>query len=247
MALGELGAVGAVDQRHMREHRRLPTQRAIEPGLTESVVEMIVAANDVGDFHVVVVDHHRKHVGGRAVGAQQHHVVELGVVHRHLPLHRIRDHRLAVERRLEADHWIAPRRRLGWVAVAPAPVIKAGAPGGERLHAHRLELLGRAPAAIGEALGKQLRGDLGVTRRARELVHRLAVPEELEPAQAVEDRLHRRLGRPRAVGVLDAQDEPAAVMAGIEPVEQRRAGAADVEESGGRGGETGYHCHGQGV
>jgi hypothetical protein len=44
-------------------------------------------------------------------------------------------------------------------------------------------------------------------------------------------------GRALAVGVLDAQQELAAGVAGVEPVEQRRARAADMQEAGGRGGK----------
>ena len=40
------------------------------------------------------------------------------------------------------------------------------------------------------------------------------------------------------IGVLDAQDEDAAVPPREEPVEQRRARAADVEIAGGRGCEA---------
>ena len=50
-----------------------------------------------------------------------------------------------------------------------------------------------------------------------------------------------RSGTPRCsaiVGVLDAQDEGPARVPGVEPVEERRPGAADVEEPGGAGGET---------
>ena len=70
-------------------------------------------------------------------------------------------------------------------------------------------------------------------------MHRLAVPIEPKPAQAVEDRLHRLRRRAFAVGVLDAQQELAADVLGVEPVEQRRARAADVQEAGRGGGETG--------
>jgi hypothetical protein len=38
-----------------------------------------------------------------------------------------------------------------------------------------------------------------------------------------------------AVGVFDAQQELAAVLAGVEPVEERGAGAADVQEARGGG------------
>ena len=92
---------------------------------------------------------------------------------------------------------------------------------------------------IGVAGGEQALGDLAVPLGAGELVDDVAVPVEAEPAQPVEDRVDRRLGRALAVGVLDAQQHLAAEAAGIEPVEQGRARAADMEEAGGRGREAG--------
>ena len=80
--------------------------------------------------------------------------------------------------------------------------------------------------------------DLGVARGALELEHGVAVPVEAEPFEAGEDRVDRRLGRAGAVGVLDTEQELAAVVAGVEQVEQRGAGAADVEEAGRRRGEA---------
>ena len=79
MALAELGAVGAVDQRDVGIGRLGPAHRADDRQLAEGVVEMVVAADDVGHAHVMVVDHHREHVGRRAVGAQQDEIVELGI------------------------------------------------------------------------------------------------------------------------------------------------------------------------
>ena len=64
---------------------------------------MVVAADDVGDAHVVIVDHHRQHVGRRSVRAQQDEIVELGVLHRNTALDLVLDHRLAFARRLQAD------------------------------------------------------------------------------------------------------------------------------------------------
>ena len=46
-------------------------------------------------------------------------------------------------------------------------------------------------------------------------------------------------GRALAVGVLDAQEERSAEPAGVEPVEQGRARAADVQEAGRGGREAG--------
>src|SRR5690606_29679526 len=64
------------------------------------------------------------------------------------------------------------------------------------------------------------------------------VPLQAQPAQAVVDDVEELLAVALLVGVLDAQDERAAGVAGVEPVEQRGAGAADVKEPGGAGGET---------
>ena len=57
--------------------------------------------------------------------------------------------------------------------------------------------------------------------------------------------VHRLLRVARRVGVLDAQDERAAGVPGVQPVEQRRAGAADVEEAGRtrRKTNTRFHRH----
>src|SRR6476469_3279529 len=85
-----------------------------------------------------------------------------------------------------------------------------------------------------------------MTGRALELVGDLAIPIEAEPRQAVEDRLDRRLGRAGAVGVLDAQQVLAAMVLGEQPVEERGAGAADMEVAGRRGGEAGNDGHGSG-
>ena len=58
------------------------------------------------------------------------------------------------------------------------------------------------------------------------------VPAEVEPLQSFEDGIHRGLGIAFDVGVVEAEDHGAAVVAGIEPVENKRAGAADVKKAG---------------
>src|ERR1700677_4805361 len=74
---------------------------------------------------------------------------------------------------------------------------------------------------------------------ALKLTDRLAIPIESEPFEPVENCVPRGLGRTFAVGVLDAQQEPAVEALGVEPVEQRRARASDMQETGRRGGEAG--------
>ena len=78
-----------------------------------------------------------------------------------------------------------------------------------------------------------------VIRGERSAHLRAFVPVDAQPVQAVEDRLQCLVDIPLLVGVVDPQDELAAVLPGEEPVEQRRANPANVQISGGTGGESG--------
>ena len=125
VALAELGAVGPVDQRHVGVGRLGPAHRLDDRQLAEGVVEMVVAADDVGDAHVVIVDHDCEHIGRRAVRAQQDEVVELGVLHGHAALDLVVDDRLALAWRLEADD----QRRLRLRRCAHATGCRCGTGG----------------------------------------------------------------------------------------------------------------------
>ena len=217
----------------------VPAERLVDLGLAGGVGQVVVAADDVGDAHVVVVDHDRQHVGRVSVGTQEHEVVEVLVGERHLALHPVVDDGLAFLLGAQADDRGDAGRRLGRVAVAPASVVAHGLALEPRLLAHRLELLVARVAAVGRAPGEHLVHGLAVAAGAVELADRLAVPVEPEPLEAVENGVHRGLRRALAVGVLDAQQERAAEPLRVEPVEQRRARAADVQEAGRGGREAG--------
>ena len=223
----------------MGHHRHLPAQRLVDLRLPRAVIEMFVAADDVGDAHVVVVHHHGQHVSGCAVGAEQHEVVEIFVLPGHPALHLIVDDGFAGLRRPQPDHRLHAGRRFGRIPVAPAPVIKfrsALAPG--RLP-HFRQLFRRGVAAIGLSRREQLLGHFAMTGRPGELVDGVAVPFDPEPGQPVEDGVDRRPGGALAVGVLDPQQHLSAKAAGIEPIEQRRAASADMQEAGRGGREAG--------
>ncbi len=89
----------------------------------------------------------------------------------------------------------------------------------------------------------QLARDLGVVRGALELHHRLFVPVEPQPRQAVEDRVDRGLRRAFAIRVLDAEQEAPTVVPREQPVEQGGAGTADVKEPRRRRSETSHDAH----
>ena len=64
------------------------------------------------------------------------------------------------------------------------------------------------------------------------------VPSQVQPLQAIENGIHGRLGIAFNVSIVKAEDHGAAIVAGIEPVEDESAGAAHVEKTGGRGREA---------
>jgi hypothetical protein len=233
VALGELLAVWAVDQRDMAVVGLGPAHAVIDRQLAEGIQEVVVAANDVGDAHVVIVDHHGQHVGGRAVGAEQDQVVDVGIGARDCALHVVGDGEFADVGHAEADdRRCAGGKRAGWVAPGGAEgteefghaggvCIRQAAFGGflllERfgLVAAGLKLLGGDGAMVCGAAFHQLVGNLGVARGALGLEHGRLVAAEAEPVEAVEDGVDGGLGGPLLVRVLDPEQELAAFRAGV--------------------------------
>jgi competence protein ComEC len=77
--------------------------------------------------------------------------------------------------------------------------------------------------------------DLGMARGARELIDRRLVASQAEPVEAIQYRVDRGVGGARAIRILDAEQIGAAVVPREQPVEERRARAANVEIAGRRG------------
>ena len=217
----------------------VPVHGAIDLDLAEGVGEVVVTADDVGDVHVVVVDDDGVEVGGGAVAAEDDQVVDLGVGDSDLALDEVVDEGFAVAGGAEADDGLDAGGGFGRVAVAPGAVVAGGAAFGGGLLAHLAEFFGGAVAIVGAATGEHLVGDLGVARLAGGLEDGGLVGGEVEPGKAAEDGLGVGLGAAFAVGVLDAEEVFAAVVAGEEVVEEGGAGTADVEQAGGAGGEAG--------
>ena len=64
------------------------------------------------------------------------------------------------------------------------------------------------------------------------LVHDLFVPREAEPLEAIENGAGAFVRASGAIGVFDAQEEVAAELLRVQPVEQGSARAADMEKAG---------------
>ena len=98
-----------MNERDVRHDRRAPAERVVDLGLARGVSEVIVTADDMGDAHIVVIDHNREHVSRRAVRTQQHEIVEVFILPYDPPLHLILDHGLARQRCFEPDHRLNSR------------------------------------------------------------------------------------------------------------------------------------------
>ena len=199
MALGELGPVGAEDERHVAEARRRQAEGLVEEDLLGRVGDVVVAAEDVGDAEEGVVDDAGEVVGRRAVRLDDDLVLD-GV-------------------RLDGDP-------------AVDEVVEGDRPAGLDLEEDGV------PVLVGFAGGQELLGLLPVDVEAAALEDGLLVPVEAEPLEVLEDLVEETGLGPLEVGVLDAEQEAAPRVAGVEPVEDGRPGAPDVEEAGRTGGEA---------
>ncbi len=197
---------------------------------------MIVAADDVRHPHIVIVDHHGEHIGGRAVRTQQDHIVQLNILDRHLALDQVANRRRAVAFGAQADDMRLVDRPV--IAVAPRTADAIRLFRGLCRLALGCDLVLAHPAAVGVAGFEHRLRDPGMPVGAGELIDFLAIPIEAEPAHPVQNRRDRRLCRTCAIGILDPQQEPAAMVAREQPVEQRGARAADMQKPRRRRGEA---------
>ena len=194
VALGELFPVRAVDHRDVGEDGERGAERLIQGDLLRRVRDVIGPAQHVGDAHVEVVHDHGVVVERRAVGAEDHEVLDVFA--------------------LEADGAVD--------GVVPGDLALGDAQPD------------RALVRVRFPFGEQLIGDFLMPLESRALKHRLLVPVEAEPGEAVEDDAGVLVRGAFLVGVFDAEQELAARVAGEEPVEEGGAGAADVEVARGR-------------
>ena len=214
--------------------------------------EVVLAADDVGDPHRGVVHHHGEVVERRPVGPDDDEVAAEGG--------RV-DLDVAPDQVVEGDDaGLDPEadRRPTTLGLAGGPLVggqrRAAADVAGRLLRRLLrlpvgvELLGRAVARVGPVLRDEPRRRLRVERQARHLAvgavgaallaaagRRALVPLESQPVEVLQDVALERHRGAGLVGVLEAQDEGAADVAGVEVVEERRAGGPDVEGAGGAG------------
>ena len=238
LALRELRLVGREYEWEVREHGDGRAERFVYEHLLVRVREVILSAYDVRDAHRYVVHDDREIVERREVArAQQHEVFYLGVFARLLAVDRVFEARRAFARDLQAHgerlaRFGTPIRLFErQISVRITSVVsalgRAALP--RSLGYLLLDVPVRARAlrsevAVGLALfDETLRGRavlVGVTRLEDYLLVKVT---DAEPREPFEYRARGLVGRALLVCVLHAQEKLAALLARVEPVEQRRA------------------------
>ena len=170
---------------------------------------MVVAADNVGNAHVVVVHHDAEVVGRRAVGAGDNQVVECFVGDGDFTFDQVRPLGNAFQRRFEADDGLHVGRNFGQGFAcfgAPAAVVSRRAFFFGFL-AHGLQLFFAAIAVVGGAFFQEFGDDFFIAVETAGLVHDVVgvVVIETDPFHAVEDDVDGFGGRTRQVGVFDTQ------------------------------------------
>ena len=132
VAFGELLAILTQHGGRMREHRQRRTESMEHVDLARRVVDVIVAANDMRDLHIDIVDHHAEVVGRRAIGTRKHQIIEFFIADLDTPFHCVVPRHHAGERVLEADHRLHTGRCgesvSGHILGTPAAVVARFSP-----------------------------------------------------------------------------------------------------------------------
>ncbi len=249
VALGELAAVGSQDERVVSVSWRRALEGGEQHQLPRRVGEVVVAADDVRDAHVAIVDGGGEVVGRQTVGAHDDEVADDVGGEGDPAADEVVDAHLAVRDtepdggRLAGRH---PALHLFRRQPQAAAVVERHAALRQTLGAQLLETRLAAEAVVGLAGAHELVGGLDVARQTLTLPVRAVraatvgalVPGEAQPRHVVEDGgLVAGVGA-RRVGVFDAQHEDTAMVAREQVVEQRRARRADVQRTCGARRET---------
>jgi len=218
-----------------------------------------LGADDMADFHGGVIDDTGEVIGGIAIRLEENKVVDGGVFEGNIAVNKVVEGGLALQGDLEADDGDdAFGLFLGTLLggeVAAVPVVAGRLLSSYLLLAHVFESPGGAVAVVGVALLDEPIGGLLVEVESPGLIVGgivaadigAFIPVEAEPFESVHDGFFGAGDFAGDIGVLDAEDEGAAGVAGHEPVEHGGADIADVRAAGGTGGEADSDGCGHGI
>jgi hypothetical protein len=208
----------------MGEHGRCPQpERLPQQDVLGRIGDVVLAPHDVGDSHIPVVDDVGQYKQRLTVGLAYGEILDGGIFVNDVAPDHVRPGGRARVGCPETQQ--APYNRLQ-VPVSAIAVVTGGATGG-------LVALGdlfvRAVTGVDEVLIEQLLYGRLVQEAPLGLEVGPLVPVQAQPQHGPLDAFGVLGPVALGVGVLDAQHERARTLAGEEPVEQCRTGAADVE------------------
>ena len=221
----------------MRELRNREPQRLVDVDLARGVVNVVLAADDVGDAHVGVIDDDAEVVGRGPVAAADDEVVKLAVSDLDVAADEIVKLHGALGRVLEPDYIRLVRGVLG-VIVAAVAVIAGLLALLLLLLAERVDALLGAVALVGKALREHVVDNRVVAVKALGLVEGALVPVEAKPLHRLDDGVSRLLGGSDTVGILYPENELSSVVPCVKPGVQCGSCAADMKEARGARSET---------
>jgi len=209
---------------------------------------MILAAQHLRDAALGVIEHIAEEERCAAVGSADDEITDIGALEALLPVHEVGELDATVVRHPEAQRGLAARGKarltLSGVEGATGAGIAWRSTRGELCASARLDLERRTEAGVDETVALELAERQGIGRPAGRLQDDRLVPQEAEPAQILVDACDELGSAALAVGVLDAQQEPATAAPGEQPVEERGARIAEMQlaararcEPGGVGGD----------
>ena len=229
----------------MRVARRGFAERGENVQLPQSVADMVVAARDMGDFHLRVVGGASEVVSRRSVGAQNDRVVEFDVVDGGFAFDEIDERYRPRERRFEPDRGLDSARRR-FFGIAPAAIVARRLPGCDLRLAQSVQFGGRGVAIIRRAALHKIDGQSAMLLAASGLINRRRVGRQANPVQRRDDGINRLLRRPRGVGVFDAQQKLALAVARESPTKKSGARAAQMQIAAWAGREPSARRHRRG-
>ena len=228
VALAHLGAVGVLNEGDVGIHGRLHAEGVEKLQVLECVHDVILAADNVRDFHLDVVHHVDKVEDVGAIRALDHHVggvFLVGVVHGDIAAYQVVQRHYAIA--LEAE---TPHRAFAGAGNLIAVFVALI---GGRALVHTPHLHQFVEIAVVNILALAL--EVGFTGATLSFTF---VPIQPEPAHAGENGLHGVFHVALLVGVFNAQNEGTTHFTGKKVIEQSGARATDVQIAGGRRGKT---------
>ena len=241
VAFRQRTVIGPQHQGQVGKDRRGESQRLVQQDLARRVRNVVLPPHHMRHVHQRIVDHDGEIVGGRSVRADDDRIADDVDGKPDVAAHHVLEDDVGIVGHAEAD-----RRPLATgdarlrllVRQPPARAALRRAPFGRRGLTLLFELRRGAEAVVGPFVVHQLLGvrlvqmePLGLpVRTVRAADVRPLVPVETEPAQILENGGFGLARRPFGIGVFDPEDEGAALSARQQPVEERRARVADVQD-----------------